>query len=365
MADEQPYPGRTEKLPRNLDAVTAPWLTSVMSQKYPALVVNDMEIVETRNGHTTKMRVKLDLNAAGRAAGIPELVCLKSNWSGGFENVDIHALEAKFYHFIGGTMDIPVPMTYFSDWDAGPNGQGLVVMEDLAAAGGKFGHSLDHIGVDAVADGLADYAHIHGKTWGDPRLAAFGWLQTSMDTPIDSDQLRMMWPYAAQNIAKPQYQALLPRWLLDDPQNFHRLYDALGTYERAQKGVFSVCHGDSHQGNSFTRANGQRIRIDWQLVRKGRPWRDITYFMIGALTIEERRANDRRLVEHYRDHLVATGAENVPGVDEIWDAYRRWPVYGCQAWIANMDEWGQNGYPMNERFFTALEDLETVKLLMS
>ena len=28
-----------------------------------------------------------------------------------------------------------------------------------------------------------------------------------------------------------------------------------------------------------------------------------------------------------------------------------------------MDEWGQIGYPMNERFFTALEDLDTVKLL--
>jgi hypothetical protein len=34
-----------------------------------------------------------------------------------------------------------------------------------------------------------------------------------------------------------------------------------------------------------------------------------------------------------------------------------------QAWIANVDAWGQTGLPMVERFFTASEDLETAKLL--
>ena len=38
-------------------------------------------------------------------------------------------------------------------------------------------------------------------------------------------------------------------------------------------------------------------------------------------------------------------------------------MYGIQAWVANSDSWGQNGIPMNERFFTAAEDLGTWKLL--
>ncbi len=364
LQDDRPYQQRATALPRDVDAVTPAWLTGTLAQRYPGLVVRDMEVVELRNGHTTKMRVRLDLNEAGRASGVPSQVCLKSNWSGGFANVDIHALEARFYHQIRDAMRIPAPVTYFEDWDSTPLPQGLVVMEDLVAGGGTFGHSLDHIGVDAVAAGLEDYASIHGRSWGDRRLDGFAWLQTSMDTPVDSDQLRMMWPYAQINIAKPHYQALLPRWLLDDPQAFHRLYDALGAYERAQPGPFSVVHGDSHQGNSYTRPSGERIRIDWQLVRRGRPWRDITYFMIGSLTIEERRANERRLVEHYREHLAAIAGDTVPDAEAIWDAYRRWPVYGCQAWIANMDEWGQDGYPMNERFFTALDDLDTASLLL-
>ena len=34
-----------------------------------------------------------------------------------------------------------------------------------------------------------------------------------------------------------------------------------------------------------------------------------------------------------------------------------------QAWLANVDEWGQDGRIMVERFFAAAEDFETVKTL--
>ena len=87
-------------------------------------------------------------------------------------------------------------------------------------------------------------------------------------------------------------------------------------------------------------------------------------FVTGALTIEERRASEQDLLKHYREHLVARGAKDVPSADALFDSHRRWVIYGMQSWIANMDSWGQSGLPMNERFFTAAEDLETWKLLL-
>src|SRR3546814_10749904 len=72
------------------------------------------------------------------------------------------------------------------------------------------------------------------------------------------------------------------------------------------------------------------------------PWRDLTYFCIGSLTIEERRQSLRDLIAHYRQHLVATGATNVIDLDEIWEQVRRWVMYGIQAWAANMDHWGRS-----------------------
>jgi hypothetical protein len=99
------------------------------------------------------------------------------------------------------------------------------------------------------------------------------------------------------------------------------------------------------------------------LVRKGHPWRDVTYLMLGGLTIEERRASERHLLSHYREALLSTGAQNVIDLERIWAEYRRWPIYGMQSWIANVDAWGQTGLPIVERFFTAAEDLQTAKLL--
>ena len=103
--------------------------------------------------------------------------------------------------------------------------------------------------------------------------------------------------------------------------------------------------------------------LDWQLVRRGRPWRDLTYFIVGALSVEERRHHHRDMVKQYREYLLATGVPGVPSFEEAWEQSKLWVIYGIQAWVANLDAWGQNGLPMNERFFTAAEDYGTWKML--
>src|SRR5690606_29807099 len=83
LRTKRPYPARQGQLPRHLQDVTPQWLTSLLQNRYPGIAVNDFEQVEVRNGHTTKLRLALDLNEVGQAAGIPRNVCLKSNWSEG------------------------------------------------------------------------------------------------------------------------------------------------------------------------------------------------------------------------------------------------------------------------------------------
>jgi Ecdysteroid kinase-like family len=363
-ATDRPYPDRTERLPEAVEQVDAAWLTRLLQNKYPGVVVESMEVVKLINTHTTKLRLALELNQAGRDAGIPRHVCVKSNWSGKFRNVDISELEARFYYFVRDSLDIPAPVSYYADWDPDV-GEGVVVMEDLALQNGEFGQSLQHTGIDKVARALEGLARLHGAWWGSPKLDEQKWLPTSMQTPVDSDQLEIMWEYAKINMADPKFRKVISKWVLDDPQRFVRAYKALNRFEQSQTGPRCIVHGDCHLGNSYLRANGERVWLDWQLVRKGRPWRDLTYFMVGSLTIEERRQCERALHKHYRDALVATGAQGVLDLDGIFEQYRRWIIYGQQAWIANMDEWGQNGLPMNERFFTAGDDLETLKALES
>lgn len=142
----RPYPQRDGRLPRHLSEVTAPWLTQLLQPRYPGIEVLALTAVEVHNGHTTKLRVRLELNEVGLRAGIPAHVCLKSNWSEGFESGDICELESRFYHLAHGWSDAELPATYFTDWDADGGGRGVVMMEDLGLAAGQFGHSTDHLG---------------------------------------------------------------------------------------------------------------------------------------------------------------------------------------------------------------------------
>lgn len=351
-------------IPARLQDVTAQWLTEIMQERYPGIVVKAMEEVALRNSHTTKLQVRLTLNEVGKAAGIPENVCLKANWAQ-FESQGICRLEARFYEDFRRLVDFPAPRSYFEAWDPREDsGQGLVVMEDLSIEGGHFGVSTDHMGVDEAARAVASLAKIHGSFWDSPVLHAADWLPVSMVTPVDAQQLTMMYSFAEQNHAKEQYQSFLPAWIKPDLSRLHTVFDALVDFAQTkEKGPMCLVHGDSHQGNSYVRPNGERVWLDWQLVRKGRPIRDFTYFLLGALTIEERRANDRDLLRHYRQCLVDTGAQGVPDDEALWESYRRWPPYAMQAWIANMDEWGQKGAHIVERIFVAGEDLGTVEAL--
>jgi hypothetical protein len=237
-------------------------------------------------------------------------------------------------------------------------------MEDLTVSPGAFGASDDHLGIDGVAAGLASLALVHGAMWGDPRLDALAWLPASMGTDNDTEQVVEYWEYIWFNLTQPEYERVVPGWVYDNAERMQHVLDELTAFELALPGPRGLVHGDSHQGNSFLRSDGERVWVDWQLVRKGSPWRDVCYFLVSSLTVEERRASDRDLVEDYRQRLLATGAEDVPEQDEAWRQFTLWPAYGAQAWLGNINQWGQrNGVEMVQRHFAALEDYDVVDRL--
>jgi aminoglycoside phosphotransferase (APT) family kinase protein len=174
-----------------------------------------------------------------------------------------------------------------------------------------------------------------------------------------------MWHWIGENLKDDNFRAIAPKHYLDEPERVSRAYDKLTEFERAFEAPYCVILGDCHQGNTYILPSGERLWLDWQLGRRGRPWRDLTYFTVGSLTVEERRHHHKDLVAHYRDCLIKEGATDVIDLDTIWnEQIPRWVMYGIQAWVANMDYWGQNGLPMNERFFAAGEDLNTWKILL-
>src|SRR3546814_6506901 len=78
----------------------ADWLTRLLQPVYPGLVVEAMTINEVIGGRTTRIRAQLVLNVAGRRAGVPEHICLKSNRSSLPLSGGSCMLEARFYRHI-------------------------------------------------------------------------------------------------------------------------------------------------------------------------------------------------------------------------------------------------------------------------
>src|SRR5207237_6107614 len=68
--------------------------------------------------------------------------------------------EARFYRDIAPSLDAGLPRCWFADLDD-DSGQGIVVLDDLAAAGSRFCDAREPLTVDQVAAGLRLLAGLH------------------------------------------------------------------------------------------------------------------------------------------------------------------------------------------------------------
>lgn len=357
----RPYPSRTAPLPKGRFRPDAQWLGELMANKYPGLVAESLVITNILDSHTTKVFVDVTWNSVGKTAKLPEKLVIKTNWSGDFDNVDICALEARCYHFLTEKMIVPTTKCYYADWDDNGSGEGIIILEDMTDKGGRFATSSDVNSLDDLELAMRDIARLHGGLWDSPLISeqAAPWLPTSMKVPVDYDQLRIMWRWLPQNLENPEFRAIAPKRFLDKPEILHTAYDNLTAFELASTDPYCVILGDCHQGNTYVLPSGERQWLDFQLVRRGRPWRDLTYFLIGMMSIEDRRSHHKDLLAIYREELIKTGATNVLDLNAIWEQTRRWTIYGVQAWVVNLDAWGQKGLHINERFFSAAEDYDS------
>lgn len=349
------HTSRSERLPLTYEGVTAPWLTSVLQAQYPGAVIHSMEMTGQVFGHTSKARYALNLNDVGIKAGIPAHVCLKANWTGDPLSSEVCVNEARFYGLLSSRLDLPAPKSYFADWDDDSDGkQGFVMLEDLVELGGLFGTSGQPITLDDMAASIGQLAHLHGSTWGNPEVLDQPWLQTAVSpqTPTD-DYWTLMKDYVPIHNAREAHLKLLPKWAAQDPNRIHQAFLKLREAEMADTSPLCLVHGDAHLGNSYLCPDGHRIWLDWQIVRKGRPWRDVHYFLVGSLTIEQRREAERDMIRLYCDQIAKYGVKL--DFDKAWHDYHRWLIWGIIAWHTNINP-NENTLIALERFCVAARD---------
>jgi hypothetical protein len=211
------------------------------------------------------------------------------------------------------------------------------------------------------------YARMHAKWWGSPDLkedGQFGFLAQTMD---HGDRGAGFWvdhcltPENWQKVLAMPRAAAMPRSLCDREQmqlGLEKLKQILKT------GPLCVNHGDEHLGNLFIEADGRPGFLDWQS-KKEAWYLSFSYFLGGAIDIENRRNWEQPLLAYYLERLAAYGVASPPGYEEAWLRYRQSLIWGYFVWFNNPTEFQPEIYDTanTNRFGMAVLDHDSFGLL--
>ncbi|MGH2794445.1 MAG: phosphotransferase [Actinomycetota bacterium] len=338
-------------LPLKTEDVTAEWLGAALGA-----TVTSFRVEEVIGGTATKMRLVLDY---GGSPDLPSAMVLKGGLDipevGNIVGLTGYAREVEFFNDVAPELPINIPRAFFGGIDP-VSGQALVLLEDLTARGVTFGRATSPITPEAAAVALDDMARYHALWWESPRLDPLARFPGVLEPII----LYLLGPENWEAcMARPRAAAVT-----GELRDHARVQAAVQTmWERNKEAPRCFIHGDPHLGNMYFESDGSPGFLDWQGAMCGTWAHDVTYFLISSLDIEDRRAHERALLEHYLDRLASYGAP-APGFDDAWLAYRRNVMHGFM-WVVNPEELQPEDVntACATRFATAAVDLESLASL--
>lgn len=349
-------------LPLEINQIDHDWLIRALRTRAPGVGLRDFNITRIDNGTCTKIYMTLEMDEAGKRAGICEKVILK----GGFEPhsramAQMHLAEIRGYRDVHPALGLPIPACFFADFDE-DRAQGIVIMEDLTARDVMLCHPLQPHTPTQVSRRLAELARFHAKTWDDPELRPGGKWHVLSEI-LDSDYLQQV------------TEASTWQRFLDLPRgraSSIRFHDSIWMAEAIRRmDTLSarlpqcVVHGDTHLGNLYIEADGAPGFFD-SLPHRWTPLGEVSYHLGCALDQVDRRNHERELVRFYLDELQKHGI-TPPSLDEAMHCYAAFLAFGFCIFLTNDAVWQPEAIntAYTARFSAAMIDNDTIGALSS
>jgi hypothetical protein len=334
MERVRPQPLRTvADVPRTPDDATPEWLTLCLCGEHPGAAITAIENLGGSSGTSTRRRLRLTYNEAGRAAGLPEHLYAKTTTTVTQRLIlgltGIIEVEGQSYERALPLVEIEVPRGYFSSFDKG-SWRSFVVTEDVAATrGAEFCTPQTELTLAQVKELLSAMATWHGTLWEHPVLEG-GWLQTTAERQAALSQFLDWGKRSAVGFKRAG--AAVPAFALE------RHDEAVEAFARSMAlgsvGPKTFLHGDPHcGGNFYVTAAGRMGWADWGVCLRGSWGYDYAYFIAASLPRERRREWERELLAHYLEELAKAGGE-APEFEDAWLTYRQQTIYPMVAWAA-------------------------------
>lgn len=344
------------RLPMSVEEVNAAWVQDALSGHFPGIQVKSIELDNFSHGAATRARVTIDASYSGSGAQPPKTVWLKTGFEGHHDfAMPNYLIENDFYQHIRELLPVRSPECFFAGTQDDPP-QATLLLEDLSAKGMTFCVPTRPLTVDQCASGLEQLALLHSTDIENPTLK------------------RLLKPIEGVRYATTERGTQVERFFkwtrayagpvcLLDADRIRAGFDVYWKmiFGNAQQ---NLVHGDTHVGNSYMAPNGEVSFLDWQGYGTGYWMQDVPYFMIGALDLPERRANEKELFKYYLAKREELGTR-MPAFDDVWDDYRRAVYFGFITWIGNEDFWQlpENNMAQYARFCAAMIDHDTFKAM--
>ncbi|MBM7366296.1 phosphotransferase [Gordonia hydrophobica] len=346
----------TDLLIRDVDGITADWITAALSVDRPGVRVSGLDVERIIWGSATKVFVRLTFD--GDPQGLPDHLCIKGGFderSRAFGLGSAYELEGAFFRDLSPELTVEHPRGFYA---ASEHDQGIVIMEDLSQRGAEFCNGVDVWGVDAASETLELLARLHGETWGS-KPGRFDWLPVGVEAARQAFQV-MLSPEMFGPLTEREEVPDLPAHMRDG-EYVRAAFAKLWEYDDASTHVIN--HGDAHTGQLYRLPGGRTAYLDWQTACLA-PWaHDVAYFLGSALEPDDRRDNERALLAHYRDALAAAGGPRLTD-DEVWEEYRRHSLHGF-FWmcVPTVMQPSEVVTAMTRRYAAQIEDLDPFALL--
>lgn len=365
-------------IPHSPYDLTPALLTDIIRQVVPHANIENVTIDKSHEygdgDVSTSARATATLDYSSDSPDdLPRNVILKLSFDPRKEGTDawycqldgLFANEVNFYNRIRPELEIEAPRSLGGYFDPATK-RYLLIMEDVTRRGATFPSNLDAVGVDNVKRILDAIAKVHALYWESDRFAGdLTWMETHLNGGVE-DHMQSVIP--EEGIRSQLELHKFKRELLERLGTTEReLFAGMCANKRHQATLpQTLLHGDLHIGNTYRMLDGSVGLHDWQLCVKGFALHDVTYIINTALSISERRAHERELLEYYRAKLIEFGVQSPPAADVLWTEHRRaalWTLY--IGWLTCPPEsygWETMAVALM-RVSTAVEDHATLALV--
>lgn len=336
--------------------ITPGWLTNAICARTPGGRVLDVQMADGSSGTTYRQRLKLNLNHEAEQAGLPTSVFTKSTPTilQRITQAVTGPVEAQFYTRLRPRLPIEAPACFHGAIDA-RRMTAITVLEDLTATKqARFLDPTTHVTREMAEEIVTTLATLHAtfaaSSNGDlafTKTYEQHWQDAFALVGVERYFLRCF-EEAGELIAEPVRR---------DPR---RAWNAvLRSIECHASQPATLLHNDVHLGNWYQTADGRMGLTDWQAVVRGHWSRDLAYALCTTLTIEDRRAWERDLVDLYVQQTGTTADAFTAYRRQLWGALAYWaPTYSPPRLMPSDMQPRSTSGELLRRITTACVDLD-------